>query len=114
MEVGAQAYSVHRNLDAFSDPEVWRPERWLGQDEQGDIKCMKRHSFAFGAGPRMCIGMNLAMIEMKLLIARVYSVYETTLSPKWFDRNGELRDEKDRHELWPAKKYEPLIFRRLE
>ena len=118
MEVGAQPYSIHRNVDAFSDPETWNPERWDTDNDLDKFRSMKRYSFAFGAGPRMCIGMPLAMTEMKMLVARIFSTYAAELSPEWFLGNGEVRPEGDRGELWPLKnkpwkKREPIVFRRI-
>ncbi|KAI9717181.1 MAG: hypothetical protein M1812_004929 [Candelaria pacifica] len=88
VRVSAQAYSLHRNAEAFPEPEEWRPHRWL--DEDGSEK--HRWFWAFGSGGRMCIGSNFAMygtfspnpyeipragsyfrLEMKLVIAAVYT-----------------------------------------
>jgi cytochrome P450 len=119
MEVGASPYAVHRNITAFANPEVWDPSRWEFDDKPEVFRTMKRHSLAFGAGPRMCIGMNVAVAEMKLLLARVYTMYETTLSTEWFLENGDVRPAQDRGELWPREnllpsgKRAPIVFRRL-
>ena len=118
MTVGAQAYSVHRNSDAFDNVDEWRPERWM-VDDADKYRQMKRHSFAFGAGPRMCIGMNIAMMEMKMFLARTYSRYETKLAAEWFLENGDVRPEDNRGQLWPRKDYmpverrEPILFKKL-
>lgn len=114
MEIGAQAYSVHRNLEAFSDPESWRPERWDINDDPEKLTLMRRHMFAFSAGPRMCIGMNIALTEIKLILARVFSVYETCLPPELLDENGKVKIERERKEGWPSKKSTPIVFRRLD
>jgi len=52
--VGCQSYTLHRfNTEVFPDPEKFLPERWLADDGEAD---RVRHIFAFGAGPRTCIG----------------------------------------------------------
>ncbi|KAK8878792.1 cytochrome P450 [Apiospora arundinis] len=54
----------------FHDPNEFRPERWLGEDE----KYAKDHlnaSLPFGTGPRVCIGRNLAYMEMRLITANL-------------------------------------------
>ena len=118
MEIGAQPYSIHRNQKAFPEAETWSPERWEVPDNPDGFRSMKRHSFAFGAGPRMCIGMPVALTQMKMLLGRIYSTYETSLSPEWFLKNGQVRPEEDRGGLWPSrskpwKKHEPILFSRL-
>lgn len=60
VRISAQAYSLHRNEQVFPEPEAWRPERWLDADPSQKEKMM-RWFWAFGSGPRMCVGSNLAM-----------------------------------------------------
>ena len=43
---------------------AFEPERWLG----GDASAAKRISMPFGAGPRMCPGRYLAMLEIKMAL----------------------------------------------
>ncbi|KAI9838354.1 MAG: hypothetical protein M1819_005622 [Sarea resinae] len=89
VRVNAQAYSLHRNEDAFPCAQEWRPERWmidtLDTDEEqllrekgGEKK--ERWFWAFGSGGRMCVGSNLAIQEMKLIVASIYSNFTTTIS----------------------------------
>lgn len=42
-------------------------------------KEMDRWFWAFGSGGRMCIGSNLAMYQMKYIVAAIYSNYTTTI-----------------------------------
>uniref|UniRef100_K3XBX3 Cytochrome P450 n=1 Tax=Globisporangium ultimum (strain ATCC 200006 / CBS 805.95 / DAOM BR144) TaxID=431595 RepID=K3XBX3_GLOUD len=47
------------------DPMVFRPERWLEMKTRPSV-----YDFpAFQAGPRICIGMNMALLETKMFIA---------------------------------------------
>ncbi|KAH7000771.1 hypothetical protein EDB80DRAFT_724449 [Ilyonectria destructans] len=41
---------------------------------------MNRHFFAFGSGPRMCVGINVAWAVMRATIAGIYGKYETPLA----------------------------------
>jgi cytochrome P450 len=82
---------------------------------------MKRHTLTFGTGPRMCIGMPLAMVMMKMLLARIYSIYETELGSEWFDQRGKVKNAWERGPLWPRKdlggsreKIATLVFRRVD
>ncbi|HOA95733.1 MAG TPA: cytochrome P450 [Quisquiliibacterium sp.] len=54
----------------FPDPETFLPERWLADGHPGQAaSSAKRVSMPFGAGPRMCPGRNLALLEMKMAMA---------------------------------------------
>lgn len=78
VRVSAMPYTLHRNGDVFPEPESWRPERWLTSSET-EMKEMLRWFWAFGSGGRMCIGSNLAMQEMKLIVAAVYANWRTAI-----------------------------------
>jgi cytochrome P450 len=61
-------YVTHRLPSLWEQPEVFDPERFT------PASVAQRHRCAyipFGSGPRMCIGSNLAMMEMQLTIAMV-------------------------------------------
>lgn len=52
----------------WAEPETFRPERFTAEEKQ------KRHPFLylpFGAGPRSCIGMRLAILEAKITLYRI-------------------------------------------
>ena len=56
----------------FSDPETFRPERWLsGHEQERD----KSASMAFGWGPRYCLGSEFAMMEMRTALAFLTADY---------------------------------------
>lgn len=57
-----------RNVEGPPAPDVFEPARWL---DQGRVK---PYSAPFLIGPRMCIGVNLAWLEMRITLAKmVYS-----------------------------------------
>lgn len=62
-------------LDAhhFTQPEVFCPDRWLREDSANSGK---RVSMPFGAGPRMCPGRYLALLEIKMAIATVLGGFD--------------------------------------
>ncbi|KXJ86609.1 3-hydroxyphenylacetate 6 hydroxylase [Microdochium bolleyi] len=62
------AWACNNDPTVWSDPEVFRPERWL---EQPDAP-----SFFYGIGYRMCPGYMLANRELYLLIIRLLSAFE--------------------------------------
>ncbi|CAN7938530.1 unnamed protein product [Ixodes hexagonus] len=61
-------FSLHRNPKYFKDPESFMPERFLSDE----IKSRHPYSYIpFSGGSKNCIGQKFAMIEMKLLLAKV-------------------------------------------
>ncbi|KAJ5774870.1 hypothetical protein N7457_009766 [Penicillium paradoxum] len=62
--VSTQAYSLHRDQDIFPNPESFTPERW-----ETPTKEMKDASLPFGGGSRVCLGMHLARMELRLATA---------------------------------------------
>ncbi|KAH9905812.1 cytochrome P450 [Xylariomycetidae sp. FL2044] len=68
--VSTQNYSLHRNKEAFPDPEKFDPSRW-----ESPTKAMRENFLAFGGGSRVCIGMHLANIEMRLGIAHFFRTF---------------------------------------
>ncbi|ORY15280.1 cytochrome P450 [Clohesyomyces aquaticus] len=52
----------------FSDPYVFRPERWMDRENATD---KLGASNAFSLGPRGCIGRNLSYMEMRLIIGKL-------------------------------------------
>jgi cytochrome P450 len=70
---------VHRHRTLWDNPEKFDPERFSPERSQG------RHRFAyipFGAGPRVCIGMALAMTEAQLMLATLAQRYRMELVPE--------------------------------
>ncbi len=75
----------HDSLDAreFPDPTAFKPERWLHDDPTGSPSAAsKRISLPFGAGPRICPGRYLALLEMKMAMAMLLGGFELeTVAP---------------------------------
>ncbi|KAL7536433.1 hypothetical protein ACHAXR_009916 [Thalassiosira sp. AJA248-18] len=73
-------YLLQRNPKYWTDPECFKPERWLNTNE----KDPKFHHFAylpFSAGQRNCIGQRFAMWEAKLILAPIIREFEMAISP---------------------------------
>lgn len=68
--------------DAISEQYVpqaaaFKPERWLdGEDASMAANSAKRVSMPFGAGPRICPGRYLALLEMKMAMATLLGNFE--------------------------------------
>lgn len=87
--VSVQPYTIHRDPTVFLNANQFIPERWLPEENETEseytsrVKLMKSMIFTFGQGNRMCLGMNLAMIEMKLCIAQLYWRFNSEISTEW-------------------------------
>ncbi len=60
-------YLAHRRPDIYSEPEKFRPERFL------ERQFSPYEFIPFGGGNRRCIGVALAQFEMKLVLATILS-----------------------------------------
>jgi cytochrome P450 len=78
---GTPIFSLMRR-DSVSDSHVpdaatFAPERWLAGGGPGAIaSSAKRTSMPFGAGPRICPGRYLALLEMKVAMALLLSRFD--------------------------------------
>ena len=70
--------ATHRLQEFWASPDVFDPDRF----EPALIK--ERHRYAhvpFGAGPRVCIGAQLAMMEMQIIVATMVQRFRLRLVP---------------------------------
>lgn len=69
-KVGMSAWTLHMSKEAFgSDAEVYRPERWLDEDNRRELE---KYNLTFGMGRRVCIGKNISMMVSKLQLTAVH------------------------------------------
>ena len=80
IRVSAMAYTLHKIPEVFPDPDLFNPDRWLTSSEE-QLTEMNRHFWAFGSGGRMCIGRHLAMQEIKLIVAAIFTSYRMEIAP---------------------------------
>ncbi|KDN64878.1 putative cytochrome P450 [Colletotrichum sublineola] len=81
--------STHSSCN-FVDPDEFLPERWLGEDTRFSND-RPNASLPFGTGPRVCIGKNLAYMEMRLISAHLL----------WnFDMALDVETHKSSNEVW--------------
>ncbi|KIK65853.1 hypothetical protein GYMLUDRAFT_38332 [Collybiopsis luxurians FD-317 M1] len=59
---------MHMNPDVFPDPHAFNPDRWLAKD----IDDMTEDLVPFTKGPRICLGMQLALCELYLIFANIF------------------------------------------
>ncbi|QGZ43362.1 cytochrome P450 [Pseudoduganella flava] len=69
----------HDSVDArcFPSPDTFDPERWL-PDAQGAHRADRQAALPFGAGPRICPGRYLSLLEIKVAMATLLSRFDIT------------------------------------
>ena len=68
---------LHRRGDSWSDPLAFRPQRFL------DAGAGRSGYLPFGQGPRLCIGRELALGEMVMVLSRLLSSHRLDLPGGW-------------------------------
>uniref|UniRef100_A0A914L7A7 Uncharacterized protein n=1 Tax=Meloidogyne incognita TaxID=6306 RepID=A0A914L7A7_MELIC len=61
-------YSIQHNEEFYTEPEEFKPERFI-REEKASVDPLT--FLAFGLGPRNCLGMRFAEIQMQVVIAHL-------------------------------------------
>ncbi|GAP84455.1 putative cytochrome p450 monooxygenase [Rosellinia necatrix] len=98
--VSVHQFATYHNPENFKNPDMFVPERWLGDPEYQDDNRASHQPFSVGA--RNCLGINLAWHEMRLMLAKLVYQFdiESEAGPGWVDQ--------DVYIIWDRK---PLICR---
>ena len=75
--VAVAPWASTRSRLNFHDPDNFRPERWLGDERYSNDKLDA--SLPFGSGPRVCVGRNLASLEMRLILSHLLWSFDIEL-----------------------------------
>ncbi|KAK6206423.1 hypothetical protein LQW54_007716 [Pestalotiopsis sp. IQ-011] len=91
--VSTNPYVMTRDARYWNRPDDFVPERWIGEGLSGDNRAASQ---PFSIGPRACLGINLAKVEMRLALAKLAWKYEWELVNKDVD----LMKESKLFTLW--------------
>ncbi|QSZ32316.1 hypothetical protein DSL72_001890 [Monilinia vaccinii-corymbosi] len=93
--VSVSPYTASHDARYWHDPEGWHPERWLPRAHalySGLFDHDNREaSRPFSTGPRVCLGVNLAYIELRMTLARLLFEFDMELVSEPVDWNTELQ-----------------------
>lgn len=87
--VSCLTYSMHRLEKIFNHPEYFDPSRWLQRELEDKVKykyrisLQNRFMIPFGKGIRLCLGMNLALTEIKMVLSNIYHHFDVHISQLW-------------------------------
>ncbi|KAK1131302.1 hypothetical protein K0M31_017589 [Melipona bicolor] len=79
MEVNISIFGLHTDPRYWVNPDVFDPERFNDERKQ---TIEKMTFLPFGEGPRICVGMRMALLQMKACLATLLSNYKLELSPR--------------------------------
>ncbi|KAG1697325.1 hypothetical protein DVH05_016608 [Phytophthora capsici] len=81
-DMGIALFSCGRLTSVWGDDALeFKPERFI-DSETGEVIPMTTTKFAaFSAGPRICVGQNLAFVETKIVIASLVARFEMIPEP---------------------------------
>uniref|UniRef100_A0A1X7TPU3 Cytochrome P450 n=1 Tax=Amphimedon queenslandica TaxID=400682 RepID=A0A1X7TPU3_AMPQE len=70
---------LHRSVEHWEQPEIFRPERFSPHEKESHHPmCF----MPFGAGPRNCIGMKLALMDAKMCLTSLLRKYKFERAPE--------------------------------
>lgn len=88
--VSMMNYSTHHNADIFPRPFKFDPTRWL--DTEGGTAMMKEAYMPFSRGPRMCIGIHLAIMELKMILATIVHGFQLSVGERTTENTMSITD----------------------
>ncbi|XP_037503588.2 cytochrome P450 6a2 [Rhipicephalus sanguineus] len=80
------SHQVHHDTNLWERPDQFDPDRFSPEQRASRDPISFQ---AYGIGPRNCVGMKLAQLEMTLVVAKLVHRFRLHLGPK--HENGELK-----------------------
>ncbi|KAJ5286986.1 hypothetical protein N7478_002672 [Penicillium angulare] len=99
--VSADVWTIHHDARTVGErPDKFEPERWCDTPT-------KPYTVPFSIGPRMCIGITLAWVEMRIALAKATVAFDWELA-QHTSGSGDWMEEARLKQLW---KKPPLMIR---
>jgi len=76
-KVEVSMYVTHRHPEFWDDPEKFEPDRFSAKNLESQIPFTY---FPFGGGDRACIGGDMAMLELQLIMAMIIQRFKIEIS----------------------------------
>ncbi|KAI1284750.1 cytochrome P450 [Xylaria sp. FL0933] len=89
--VSAPHWAIVHNESEWEDPYAFRPERWLAE---GGVP--QPRNLAFSTGPRACLGLGQAWLEIRVALAKLVYTYDMEFAKD----HGDWLDEAKMHMMW--------------
>jgi cytochrome P450 len=101
-------YLTHRHPEFWENPEAFDPDRFLPER----AKARPRHAyFPFGGGPRLCMGVDMAIMETLLILAMVVQRFQVHLVPGHREEPECILDMIPRHGVRVTLRRQPTAAR---
>ena len=108
-QIFTNMFHLHHNENDWEAPYEFKPERFL--DDNGSIlpadNPVRRHMMAFSAGPRACIGEQMALSRMYLLLGTLIQNFDIAPGS---DSSADLFDPR-KYDLALALQHKPYTIR---
>ena len=72
MSIMVPVYAMHHDPQYFPDPEEYKPDRFMPENKSQIIPYTY---LPFGTGPRNCVGMRFALMNIKTAAVHILSKY---------------------------------------
>lgn len=82
MIINIPIYSIQRDAEYYENPDDFYPERFDG--ENGGVKAFRDKGvlLPFGDGPRMCLGMRFALVQVKGGVVEIVKNFKVSVNKK--------------------------------
>ncbi|KFM68072.1 Cytochrome P450 3A13, partial [Stegodyphus mimosarum] len=85
LQIDVPVYYMHHSPDYWPRPEVFDPDRFLPENRTEN---QTMSYFAFGIGPRNCIGARLVHISTKVIMAKILQKFTVLSTDTKYETNG--------------------------
>jgi cytochrome P450 len=101
-------YVTHRHPEFWDNPEAFDPDRFLPEAAKG----RPRHAFfPFGGGPRLCMGVDMAIMETLLILSMVVQRFRLNLVAGHREEPETIIDMVPRHGVRAVVRKRPAVPR---